>query len=135
MASLNKLYLIGNAGRDPELRYTANGKAQASFSLAVNRSWKVGEEWKQETEWFNIIAWEPLAERLHESIFKGSQVFVEGRIATRSWDDDEGTKHYRVEVIASDVKAIGATGKTEGETTEEAPSRKKARFEDDLPYE
>ncbi len=109
MASLNKVMLIGNAGRDAELRYLANGTAQAQFSLAVNRSYRGPDnEWKEETEWFNIVAWRELAERLSQNVTKGKQIYVEGRFQTRSWDDDQGVKHYRTEVIASSVLQLGS---------------------------
>jgi len=108
MASLNKVMLIGNVGRDPEMRYTANGTAQTSFSIAVNRSYRGPDnEWKEETEWFNVVAWRDLAERLGQNITKGQQVYVEGRIQTRTWDDDQGVKHYRTEVIANSVLMLG----------------------------
>jgi single-strand DNA-binding protein len=109
MASLNKVMLIGNVGRDPEMRYTANGTAQTSFSLAVNRAYRDpgGSEWKEETEWFNIVVWAERAERIAQSVTKGKQVYIEGRFQTRSWDDDQGVKHYRTEVIANDVKLLG----------------------------
>ncbi|MEX2080927.1 MAG: single-stranded DNA-binding protein [Dehalococcoidia bacterium] len=107
MASLNKVTLIGNAGKDAEMRYTANGTAQTSFSLAVNRSYRGPDnEWKEETEWFNIVAWRDLAERLSQSVTKGKQLYVEGRFQTRSWDDDQGVKHYRTEVIANHVMSL-----------------------------
>lgn len=104
MASLNKVMLIGNAGRDAELRYLANGTATANFSLAVNRRYK-GQDgnWKDETEWFNVVAWAELAERLSQSVTKGKSLYVEGRIQTRSWDDDQGVKHQRTEVVAQQV--------------------------------
>ncbi len=109
MASLNKVMLIGNAGRDAELRYLANGTAQAQFSLAVNRSYRGPDnEWKEETEWFNIVAWAALAERLSQNVTKGKQVYVEGRLQTRTWDDDQGVKHYRTEVIANSVLQLGS---------------------------
>jgi single-strand DNA-binding protein len=108
MASLNKVMLIGNAGRDAELRYLANGTAQAQFSLAVSRNFRGPDgDWKEETEWFNIVAWRELAERLSQSVTKGKQVYVEGRFQTRTWDDDQGQKHYRTEVIAQSVLLLG----------------------------
>lgn len=107
MASLNRVMLIGNVGREPEMRYTANGTAQTQFSLAVNRNYRVDNEWKEETEWFNVVAWRDLAERLSSSITKGQQVYVEGRLQTRTWDDDQGVKHYRTEVIANSVLMLG----------------------------
>ncbi len=111
MVSLNKVMLIGNVGKDPEMRYTANGTAQTSFSLAVNRNYRDPAntgEWKEDTEWFNIVAWQDLAERLAQNLTKGKQIYVEGRLQTRTWDDDQGLKHYRTEVIARDVKMLGS---------------------------
>ncbi len=114
MAGLNKVILIGNAGRDPEMRYTANGTAQTSFSLAVSRNYRGSDnEWKEETEWFNIVAWAQLAERLSQTVAKGKQVYVEGRLQTRSWDDDQGVKHYRTEVIANHVMLLGRRERSE----------------------
>lgn len=108
MASLNKVMLIGNAGRDAELRYMANGTAQASFSLAVNRNLRGADgEWTQETDWFNIVAWRELAERLSQTVTKGRQLYIEGRIQIRSWDNDQGVKQYRTEIVANQVLALG----------------------------
>lgn len=107
MASLNKVMLIGNAGKDAELRYLTNGTAQSKFSLAVNHNRKGPDgEWKEETEWFNVVVWADLAERVTPKITKGKSFYVEGRLSTRSWDDDKGVKHYMTEVIANDVKAL-----------------------------
>ena len=107
MASLNKVMLIGNAGKDAELRYLSNGTAQAKFSLAVNRNFKGPDgEWKEETEWFNIVIWAALAERISQNVTKGKQIYVEGRLSTRTWDDDQGVKHYMTEVIANDLKIL-----------------------------
>ncbi len=115
MASLNKVMLIGNAGKDAELRYLANGTPQCQFSLAVNRNYRGPDnEWKEETEWFNIVVWRDMAERIAQNVTKGKQLYVEGRLQTRTWDDDQGVKHYRTEVIANDVKILerreGAAG-------------------------
>lgn len=107
MASLNKVMLIGNAGKDAELRYLANGTPQAKFSLAVNRNFRGPDgEWKEETEWFNIVVWRDLAERISQNVTKGKQIYVEGRLSTRTWDDDQGVKHYMTEVIANDLKVL-----------------------------
>lgn len=109
MAGLNKVMLIGNAGRDAELRYTANGTAQAQFSLAVNsRRRGASGDWEEQTEWFNIVLWREQAERLSQYITKGKQLYVEGRLQTRSWDDDQGQRHYRTEVIASNIQFLGS---------------------------
>lgn len=107
MASLNKVMLIGNAGRDAELRYLSSGTAQAQFSLAVNSNRRnQAGEWEEQTEWFNIVLWGDAAERTSQYITKGKSIYVEGRLQTRSWDDDQGVKHYRTEVIAQTVKLL-----------------------------
>jgi single-strand DNA-binding protein len=107
VASLNKIMLIGNVGRDAELRYLASGSAQAQFSLAVNRNFRGPDgNWQEETEWFNIVAWRDLAERISQNVTKGKQVYVEGRLQTRSWDDDQGQKHTRVEVVANTILSL-----------------------------
>ena len=108
MASLNKVMLIGNAGRDAELRYAASGTAMSTFSLAVN-SRRRGQsgDWEDQTEWFNIILFREQAERISQYITKGKQLFIEGRLQTRTWDDDQGVKHYRTEVVANNVVLLG----------------------------
>jgi len=109
MASLNKVMLIGNAGKDAELRYTANGTAQSQFSLAVNfRRRGVSGEMEEATEWFNIVLFREQAERISQYITKGKMLYVEGRLQTRTWDDDQGQKHYRTEVVANQVEFLGS---------------------------
>ena len=109
--SLNKVLIIGNVGRDPEMRYTPNGSPVTTFSVAVNRRWTGQDGQAQdETEWFNVVAWSKLAETCSQYLSKGRSVFVEGRLRTRSWDDQNGQKHYRTEVIAQDVKFLDSTG-------------------------
>lgn len=131
MASLNKIMLIGNAGKDADLRYAANGNAMASFSLAVN-SRKKGKsgEWEDETEWFNVTLFKEQAERLSEHIVKGKPLYVEGRLQTRSWSDDQGVKHYKTEVIANSVLLLGGR---DGEPKRTAPQGD--IDVDDLPFE
>jgi single-strand DNA-binding protein len=109
MASLNKVMLIGNAGKDAELRYTSSGTPQSQFSLAVNnrRKNQTGE-WEDQTEWFNIVLFGDTAERVSQYITKGKQLYVEGRLQTRTWDDDQGVKHYRTEVIANSLQLLGS---------------------------
>ena len=108
MASLNKVILIGNTGRDAELRYLANGTAQASFTLAVNRNTRGTDgEWNQETDWFNIVVWRDLAERISQQVTKGKQIYVEGRLQQRSWDNDQGIKQTRIEVVANTILLLG----------------------------
>ena len=89
--SLNKAMIIGNLGRDPEMRYTPNGQAVTQFTVAVNRNYKdANGEWKEETEWFRVVAWGPLAERTAEYLRKGRKVYVEGRLQTRNWEARTG---------------------------------------------
>jgi len=109
MASLNKVMLIGNAGKDAELRYTSSGTPQSQFSLAVNNRRKnQAGDWEDQTEWFNIIIFGDTAERVSQYITKGKPLYVEGRFQTRNWDDDQGVKHYRTEVIANTIQLLGS---------------------------
>lgn len=110
---LNKVMVIGNMGRDPEMRYTPSGKPVTSFSLASSRSWVTPNgERREETEWFNVVAWGGLAEICNQKLFKSQQVYVEGRLQTRSWEDDNGQRHFRTEVVASDMIILGPRDKT-----------------------
>jgi len=113
MANLNRVEIIGNCGKEPEMRFTPSGKSITSFSVAVNS--KFGES--ETTEWFNIVAWNKLAETCNQYLQKGQQVFVEGRLQTRSWEGQDGEKKYRTEVIANRVLFLGQ--RKQGETTEE----------------
>ncbi len=109
MANLNKVMLIGNAGKDAELRYLASGRPQSKFSLAVNHRWRnQSGDWEEQTEWFNIVIWGDMAERVSQYITKGKSLYVEGRLQTRSWDDDSGQKHYMTEVNAQTVQLLGS---------------------------
>jgi single-strand DNA-binding protein len=102
---LNKVMLIGNLGADPEMRYTPSGKAVTTFRIAVNRTWKdqsSGEQ-QQDTQWIRIVAWTQLAEICARYLSKGRSVYVEGRLQTRSWDAQDGSKRYMTEVVAQDV--------------------------------
>lgn len=105
---LNKVMIIGHVGRDPELRYTPSGRPVASFSVATNRSWTASDgERREETEWFNVVAWGNLAEICKNHLSKGQQVYVEGRLQTRGWEDDNGTRHYRTELVANEMIMLG----------------------------
>jgi single-strand DNA-binding protein len=109
---LNKVMLIGNLGRDPEMRYTPSGKPVTSFSLAASRNWVSADgERHGETEWFNVVAWGNLAEICNQHLSKGQKVYVEGRLQTRSWEDENGQKHFRTEVVANEM--IILTGRLE----------------------
>lgn len=110
MSGLNKVMLIGRLGSDPELRYTPDGTAVASFSIATSEEWKdknTGEK-KERTEWHRVVAWRKLGEICGEYLAKGKQVYVEGRIQTRGWEDKDGNKRYTTEIIASDIQFLGA---------------------------
>lgn len=101
---LNKVMLIGRLGKDPEMRFTPQGSPITTFSLATERSWRDGEgELHKETEWHAIVVWNKLAEICHENLRKGSRIYVEGRLKTRSWEDDQKARHNRTEVIAEDI--------------------------------
>jgi len=101
---LNKVMLIGSLGSDPEMRYTPSGRAVTTFSLASSRSWMTSTgERREATEWFNVVAWGNLAEICNQYLKKGSKVYVEGRLQTRRWDNAEGQRCYRTEVVASEM--------------------------------
>ena len=110
---LNKCMVIGNLGRDPEMRYTPNGDAVTEFSVASSRQYTTADgERREETEWFNVVTWGRLAETCSQYLSKGRQVYVEGRLETRSWDCDAGgcshtKKHYKTELRAFEVKFLG----------------------------
>ncbi|MFC1532947.1 single-stranded DNA-binding protein [Thermodesulfobacteriota bacterium] len=115
MASVNKAILVGNLGADPEIRYTPSGTAVANFNLATHEQWtnKDGEKGER-TEWHRIVAWARLGEICGEYLRKGSQVYVEGRIQTRAWEDRDGNKRYTTEIIAQAMQMLGSPRK-EGE--------------------
>ena len=110
MAALNKVMLIGNVGTDPEMRYTANGNAQTTFRMAVNRTYTGQDgERHEETEWFSVVTWNKLAETCSQYLQKGRSAYVEGRLQTRSWEGPDGQKRYRTEVIANTVQFLDRT--------------------------
>jgi single-strand DNA-binding protein len=121
---LNKVMVIGNLGRDPEMRYTPSGRPVTTFSVATSRTWNTSDgEKRVETEWFNVVAWSSLAEICKQYLTKGQQVYIEGRLQTRHWDDPEGNKHTSVEIVANEMIILGdrrEAGETaESETVEE----------------
>jgi len=101
---LNKVMIIGHLGRDPEMRYTPSGRPVTTFTVATTRTWNTSEgERREETEWFNVVAWGSLAEICKQYLRKGHQVYVEGRLQTRRWDDPEGKKHFATELVAKEM--------------------------------
>jgi len=115
MASFNKVLLMGNLTRDPELRYTASGAAVASFGLAVNRKYKAGDEWKEEVCFVDITVWAKQAENCAEYLHKGSPVFLEGRLNFQSWETDTGQKRNKLEVVANNIQFLSSrSGESKG---------------------
>ena len=110
MASINKVILIGNLGRDPEVRYTPNGNAVCNISVATTRAWKAKDsgEKQEETEWHRVVFYDRLAEIAGEYLKKGRSVYVEGRLKTRKWQDKEGKDVYTTEVIADQMQMLGS---------------------------
>lgn len=107
MVSLNKVMIIGNVGNDPEMRFTPNGQPVTTFSVATNRRYESADgERKEETEWFRVVAWRKLAEQCNQILSKGRLVYVEGRFQTRTWENQDGQKQYRTEVVANTVSSL-----------------------------
>jgi single-strand DNA-binding protein len=157
MASVNKVILVGNLGRDPEVRYTPSGQAVANFTVATNEAWTDKSGQKQErTEWHRVVVWGKAAENCGEYLSKGRQVYVEGRLQTREWTNKEGAKQYTTEVVANPVGGVvflagggdrGGRGASRGgggapaddfggppPGMDEAPSGQPKAAEDDIPF-
>ena len=134
---LNKVMIIGHLGKDPEMRYTPSGRPVTTYTMAVSRSWNSADgERHTETEWFNIVAWGNLAEICKQYLTKGQQVYIEGRLQTRRWDDKEGQKHTSVEIVANEMMMLGDRrdanhgGEEQSASTEVEP----AATEDEFPF-
>lgn len=111
MASLNKVMIIGNLGADPEMRFTANGDAVANFNVAASRRYTTRDgEQREQTEWFRVVCWRRLAEIAGQYLQKGRQVYIEGRLETRQWQDRDGNTRYTTEVIANEMQMLGSRG-------------------------
>lgn len=110
--SLNKVMLLGRLGADPELRYTQSGQAVCTFNVATSERYKSGEEWQERTEWHRIVVWGRQGENAAEYLAKGREVFIEGRLQTRKWQDKSGTDRYTTEIVANNVQFLG--GKRDG---------------------
>ena len=138
---INKVILIGNLGGDPELRTTPGGSSVASFTLATNETWNDKDGNKQErTEWHRIVAWGRLAEICGQYLSKGRQVYIEGRLQTRSWEDKQGNQRKTTEVIARDMQMLGGRGEGGGERPQSGAGTPEFEAEtvkiedDDLPF-
>ena len=127
-----KVFLLGNLGRDPEVRYTQSGTAVCNFSLATERSVKKGDEWVPEVEWHKLVAWGKLAEVCGEYLSKGSKVHVEGRLQTRSWEDQNGNKRWTTEIVVQELTFLGGRQDENTERTEEQQSSSRS---DDSGYD
>ena len=142
--SLNKVLIIGNLGSDPELKTTSGGQSVATFNIATNRRWtdKAGQN-QEQTEWHRIVVWGRQAENCQQYLSKGRQVFIEGRIQTRQWEDKEGQKRYTTEIVAQSVQFLNGGGRGAdtgaGTGASEAPAfpdnpPKAAVGDDDIPF-
>lgn len=143
MGSVNKVILIGNLGKDPEVRHTPSGAAVANFPIATNEAWNNKEGQREErTEWHRVVAFGRLAEICGQYLKKGKQVYIEGRLQTRSWDDREGNKRYTTEIVAATMTMLGRAG--EGPSESYAPPIDEGGFsggssasgpeDDDIPF-
>ena len=123
MAGVNKVILVGNLGKDPEVRYLDNGRAVTNFSLATSETYKnkAGER-VTNTEWHNVVLWSPLAEVAEKFLKKGNQVYIEGKLTTRSWDDKEGNKRYTTEVVGREMTLLGSREEISGPSSTSTPA-------------
>jgi single-strand DNA-binding protein len=132
---LNKVMIIGHLGRDPEMRYTPSGRPVTTFTVATSRSWNTADgERHTETEWFNVVAWGNLAEICKQYLKKGQQVYIEGRLQTRRWDDKEGNKHTSVEVVANEMMMLGDRRDSQNQSNEQESFDDSSANEDEFPF-
>ena len=140
MASVNKVILIGNLGRDPELRFTRDGQGVANFTLATNERWRDKDGQNQErTEWHRIVVWGKTAENCAQYLQKGRSCYIEGRIQTREWEDKEGNKRQTTEIVAQNVTFLGGRGEgggggRPGGGTQDAPPPEPAPDGSEIPF-
>jgi len=142
MASLNKVMLIGNLGKDPEVRYTAAGTAVASFSLATSEKFKnKNGEWEEKTEWHNVTLWARLAEIAGEYLAKGKTVYIEGRLQTRKWQDRDGKDRYTTEIVGEKMQMLSGKGEGGGRPAGGRSESQESGYEepafnpdDDIPF-
>ncbi|HXK49543.1 MAG TPA: single-stranded DNA-binding protein [Clostridiales bacterium] len=138
MPSVNKVFLIGNLGKDPEVKYTPSGVQIAKFSLATSERVKRNEAWEEKTDWHNIVLFARQAEYAGEYLKKGMTVFIDGKISTRSWDDENGVRKYITEIIGNVVKNLSVkrddTSSSESDENPGNGSDKESEPMDDLPF-
>ncbi|MBN1660828.1 MAG: single-stranded DNA-binding protein [Anaerolineae bacterium] len=132
-ACLNRVMVIGNLGRDPEMRYTPDGQAITSFSLATTRAWNSSNGGRRDTtEWFNVVAWGSLAEICHEYLSKGRRVYIEGELRTRGWEQPDGRKHFRTELVAGEMIMLGPRPRTRETGSDVGPGHGVGQTRDNL---
>jgi len=140
MAGINKVILVGNLGKDPEVRTLENGAKVANFTLATSESYKNREGQRvTQTEWHNIVLWRGLADIAEKYLRKGNQVFIEGKIRTRSWDDKDGVKRYTTEILGDNLTMLGSRRDSEEDASatpavNTAPESDAGEEKDDLPF-
>ena len=141
MSGVNKVILVGNLGKDPEVRYLEGGVAVAKFPLATSESYK-GKDGNrvEQTEWHNVVLWRGLAEVAEKYLHKGNSVYIEGKIRNRSWDDKDGNKRYSTEIVADQMTMLGKKSEEGGPASESAVRQEEPSFAapsaptDDLPF-
>lgn len=135
---INKAIIIGNLGADPEIRYTQSGSAVANLSVATTEKWKDKNsgEWQEQTEWHRCVAFNRLAEIIGEYLSKGSRVYIEGKIQTRKWEDNDNITRYTTEIVAREMKMLGGKGAQEEKREEPQEKHKQKPFpeDEDIPF-
>ena len=135
MAGVNKVILVGNLGKDPEVKYLDSGVAVANFSLATSESYKNKEgDRVNQTEWHNIVLWRGLAEVAEKWLKKGSSVYIEGKIKTRKWEDKEGKTRYNTEILADNMTMLGGKSTSESAPPKTSEQQSTTDTADDLPF-
>lgn len=139
MASVNKVIVVGNLGRDPELRYTKDGRPVTNITVATNERWRDREGNNQErTEWHRVVVWDKQAENCAQYLQKGRSVYIEGRLQTREWEDREGQKRYTTEIVAQTVQFLGGRGEGGGRASppvgDPPPAPPESQGGDDIPF-
>ena len=144
MASVNKVFLIGNLGKDPDVKFTPSGVQIAKFSMATSERFKRGDNWEEKTDWHNIVLFGRQAEYTGEYLKKGMTVFLEGKISTRTWDDENGVRKYITEIIGNSVKNLSPRRDSnydpnyhanKADTSKETDTSKEAETKDDDPVD